>query len=71
MTHVRDGNEIVPIKETPYNKIGEFPRLPTRVLTTPKLKCWANNYKKKAGGCRSYIFLPKVKVIKKRAKWGL
>ena len=31
MTHVRDGNEIVPIKETPYNKIGEFPRLPTRV----------------------------------------
>jgi len=32
MTHVQDGNEIIQIKDSPFNNIADFPRLPTVIL---------------------------------------
>ena len=32
LTHAQDGNEIVLIKETPYGRFAEYPRLPSVVL---------------------------------------
>ena len=32
MTHVQDGNEIIPITDSPFSNSADFPRLPTVIL---------------------------------------